>query len=44
MNPNAIHLLEANQNKIHWQHLSSNPNAIEFYFDLLLINEWHLDS
>ena len=28
MNPNAIHLLEANQHKINWQHLSINVNAI----------------
>ena len=27
-NPNAIHLLEANQNKINWMGLSMNPNAI----------------
>ena len=25
-NPNAIHLLEQNQNKIDWLRLSSNPN------------------
>ena len=27
-NPNAIHLLEANQHKINWSNLSKNPNAI----------------
>ena len=27
-NPNAIHLLEKNPNKINWHNLSSNPNAI----------------
>ena len=27
-NPNAIHLLEANQDKIDWYMLSTNPNAI----------------
>ena len=27
-NPNAIHLLEANPNKINWNKLSSNPNAL----------------
>jgi hypothetical protein len=28
LNPNAIHLLEKNQNKIDWYYLSENPNAI----------------
>ena len=28
INPNAIHLLEANQDKIDWFYLSHNPNAI----------------
>ena len=28
LNPNAIHLLEKNQDKIHWFYLSRNPNAI----------------
>jgi len=28
MNPNAIHLLEKNQDKIDWFELSNNPNAI----------------
>ena len=28
-NPNAIELLEANQDKINWSWLSKNPNAIE---------------
>ena len=28
LNPNAIHLLEQNPDKIHWHGLSSNPNAI----------------
>ena len=27
-NPNAIHILEANQDKINWSWLSDNPNAI----------------
>jgi len=27
-NPNAIHLLEENQDKIDWSDLSQNPNAI----------------
>ena len=27
-NPNAIHLLERNPNKINWFELSRNPNAI----------------
>ena len=27
-NPNAIHLLEQNMDKIDWVHLSGNPNAI----------------
>jgi hypothetical protein len=27
-NPNAIHLLDANQDKIDWDYLSENPNAI----------------
>jgi hypothetical protein len=27
-NPNAIHLLEPNPEKINWQFLSENPNAI----------------
>jgi hypothetical protein len=27
-NPNAIHLLEANPDKINWNILSRNPNAI----------------
>ena len=26
--PNAVHLLEINQDKIDWQFLSSNPNSI----------------
>ena len=29
-NPNALDLLEKNQNKINWYNLSLNPNAIEF--------------
>jgi hypothetical protein len=28
MNPNAIHLLEQNLDKVHWALLSMNPNAI----------------
>jgi hypothetical protein len=28
VNPNAIHLLEANPEEIDWGHLSANPNAI----------------
>ena len=28
LNPNAIHLLEKNQDKINWSWLSLNPNAI----------------
>ena len=28
INPNAIHLLEQNQDKIDWNNLSKNPNAI----------------
>jgi hypothetical protein len=28
INPNAIHLLEANQDKINWIMISGNPNAI----------------
>ena len=28
LNPNAIDLLEQNQNKINWNNFSSNPNAI----------------
>jgi len=28
MNPNAIHLLEQNKDKINWENLSFNPNAI----------------
>jgi len=28
MNPNAIHLLERNQDKIDWHYLSRNPNAL----------------
>ena len=27
-NPNAMHLLEQNQDKINWKILSENPNAI----------------
>jgi len=27
-NPNAIHILEKNMDKINWQQLSANPNAI----------------
>jgi hypothetical protein len=27
-NPNAIHILEKNKNKINWKSLSINPNAI----------------
>ena len=27
-NPNAIHLLEQNEDKINWDRLSGNPNAI----------------
>jgi hypothetical protein len=27
-NPNAIHLLEQNMDKVDWRHLSRNPNAI----------------
>src|SRR5437588_230151 len=29
LNPNAIHLLEKNQEKINWVWLSLNPNAID---------------
>jgi hypothetical protein len=28
LNPNAVHLLEKNPDKINWDHLSGNPNAI----------------
>ena len=28
-NPNAIHLLEANQDKIDWYYLSKNPSIFE---------------
>jgi hypothetical protein len=28
LNPNAIHLLEENPDKINWDELSRNPNAI----------------
>ena len=28
MNPNAIHLLEQNLDKINWHYLSKNPNAV----------------
>ena len=28
-NPNAIHLLSQNLDKINWYYLSSNPNAIQ---------------
>jgi hypothetical protein len=28
LNPNAIHILEVNQDKIDWENLSGNPNAI----------------
>ena len=31
MNPNAIHLLEQNPDKIHWRLLSFNPNAIHLF-------------
>ena len=27
-NPNAIHILEKNLNKVYWSDLSENPNAI----------------
>jgi hypothetical protein len=27
-NPNAIHIIEANLDKINWRSLSQNPNAI----------------
>ena len=39
-NPNAIHLLEANADKISWLHLSINPNAIH----LLKANPHKIDK
>ena len=39
MNPNAIHLIDANQDKIDWYILSANPNAIH----LLEANPYKID-
>jgi len=36
-NPNAIHLLEQNIDKISWNALSENPNAINLLFNLDVI-------
>jgi hypothetical protein len=38
-NPNAIHLLEENPEKIDWKYLSENPNAIH----LLEANQEKID-
>jgi len=38
-NPNAIHLLESNQDKINWSNLSKNPSAIH----LLKANQHKID-
>jgi hypothetical protein len=35
MNPNAISLLEKNQDKINWVWLSSNPNIFELDYEKL---------
>ena len=45
-NPNALHLLEQNPEKIYWQSLSENPNAIplleqnpeKIHWDILALN------
>ena len=43
MNPNAIHLLEQNQDKIDWVKLSLNPSAIHLLEQNLdKINLWQL--
>jgi hypothetical protein len=34
-NPNAMHLLEANQDKIDWMMLSSNPAIFEYDYELI---------
>ena len=42
-NPNAIHLLEQNPDKIYWPKLSENPNAIHLLEQNIdKINWWRL--
>ena len=43
-NPNAIHLLEKNQDKIDWWRLSENPNAIHLLEQNLDKINWSLLS
>jgi hypothetical protein len=40
-NPNAINILEKNQDKINWDNLSLNPNAIELLKDNQDKVNWH---
>ena len=40
-NPNAIHLLERNPDKINWDHLSANPNAIHLLEQNIDKIEWN---
>jgi len=40
-NPNAIDLLKANPDKIHWSYLSSNPNAIDLLRDAQHKIDWY---
>jgi hypothetical protein len=52
VNPNAIHLLEANQDKISWWRLTLNPNPKAFHLleknlhklDDEDVNTWHMLS
>ena len=44
-NPNAIHLLEQNKDKINWDKLSENPNAIHLLEQNKdKINWWYLSK
>jgi hypothetical protein len=44
MNPNAIHILEQNLDKVHWDWLSANPNAIHILEQNLDKVDWELLS
>jgi exonuclease V gamma subunit len=43
-NPNAIHLLEQNPEKINWEYLSGNPNAIHLLEQNPDKINWHILS
>jgi hypothetical protein len=43
-NPNAIHILERNLDKVNWKELSANPNAIHILEKNLHMVDWRFLS